>query len=701
MNNLYIKIIFFFLFILIFTSCSDNELNDFEKVEPEPDFKIFEMLDSYPNLKDSLSNIDQHEVNLLLADAVNNNVEEAKVLFSIFPEIIEPLVNTISEIRIILNRIISQDDLDNLETETNYSENFYSFLDDFFAESFETSKDLIQILQKSISYILDTQNDTIEEKVAILIDFLTDDTTQNLKTILPLLQEGLAKILIIDNQSMVINGVDTDLGNSVKGFDALLLGFNQVFTSDEIARQAFIDFLYSGSDIFSAKIKDKSSSQVLRDLLVNIEKYSLEGGNIYDNNTDYNNDSNGIYVNVNLINGTKELWPSFVSLFIKAKGSWEDESLADYSKVYDPQNGESVLEYLTHQFYQLKLTAGIDLNDETSDYGKGGIESSLLRMIEYNAYGENRKEATYKTSYLDHLLYTLTSAYDFGYLTRLSSSDEPYSNHGYGHGKKTNGIITLSDTLYSMTTGQKIDAVNNIHNAYTLALTNRLEQANYIFRSSESFTRSDAMGHKFYMGYDFPALTLLNGFSVGDAGLENGGNTVEKVKRDSGIKDISTISNTTNGEDYKTYYPKVGNGFGELNTSRWVMGWIARSCWEGEGPYYATNTPQNKPSTAQMDVNGDGSKETVNIYYLPSGEIYAYVYKENANDSSSWKYFYPTNNLDKEDKESITYTKEQTDTKLNGILITFYLNQNTQMVIISLSITLQTLLLETLEKTNT
>lgn len=655
MDKFISKILYLIFIVFIFISCSNNELHDFEKVEKEPYFKLFEMLDDYPALKDSLSNINQHEVNLLLASSVNHNIKESKILFSIFPQIVSPLVDTINELKNILARIINQNDLDNSNENIDNSKNFYSFLDDFFKEYFETSKDLIQILQKSIAYLIDTQSNKIEDRMATLIDLLTDENGQSLKTILPLLQEGLSKVLIIDNQEMLINGKKTDLGNSVKGFDALLMGFNQIFTSDEIARNAFIEFLYSGSNIFSASINGKSSSEVLKNLLINIEKYSIEGGNIYDSNPDYHNDSNGIYVNVNLINGTRELWPSFVELFIKAKGSWENSELPDYSKIYDPENGESIMEFLTHQFYQLKLTAGIDLNDELSDYGNGGIEESLLKMVEYNAYGEKRTEANYKVSYLDHLLYTLTSAYDFGYFTRMSSDNEPYPNHGYGHGKKTNGVITLNDTLYSMTTGQKVDAMNNIHNAYSLALAHRTDQANYIFRSSEPFTRTEANQHKYYMGYDFPALNLLNGFSVGDAGLPNGGEHVEKLKKDSGVKDISTISDSTNGEDNRTYYPKVGNGFGELNTSRWVMGWMSRACWEGEGPYYATQIPTDKESTTQIDINGDGTKETVNIYYLPSGNIYAYVYKENANDSSTWKYFYPTNNSDKEDRNSIKW----------------------------------------------
>ena len=645
------KFIFFCFLAFFFLSCSENKLNDFEQVEKEPDFKLFEILDNYPALKGSLSNMNEHEVNLLLAEAVNKNVKEAKILFSLFPQTVEYIVKLIADFDKILQKTINQDNLDETEGK-EYSKYLYTLLDDFFKEYYQTSSDIIQITQKIISYFLDTQSDSIEEKITLLTNFLKDENGQSLKTILPLLNEGFSKILLKKQSEMIVNGEKTDLGQAVKGFDAILSGFNDIFSKDEEARKAFIDFLYASGDIFSAEINGKKSSEVFRELLINIQKYSIQGGNVYDANSNYNQNNNGIYVNTSIINGVKELWPSFVELFIKAKGYWENENIPDYSKIYDPQNAESVMEYLTHQFYQLKLTADIDLNDKLSDYGNGGIEKSLLKMVKYNAYGKKRTEADYKVSYLDHVLYTLTSAYDFGYLTRNGSNNEPYVNHGYGHGKRTGGIITLNDTLYSMTTGEKIDTLHNKHNAYSLALAHRTEQAEYIFRASEPFNATEASNYKFYMGYDFPALTLLNGFSVGDAGLPNGGKHVGKVKKAGGIFDINTISDITDGEDFKTYYPKVENGFGELNTSRWVMGWIARACWEGEGPYYSTTPPKGKPATANIDINGDGNKETVNIYYLPSGEIYAYVYKKDPQNRNTWKYFYPVNPKDKEDLEA-------------------------------------------------
>ena len=636
------KILLLFLVSLIFISCEDDKEYNFE-VTSEPEFRLFEMLDEYPALKSSLSDIDQHKFNVLMADTVNANIEESKVLLSLFPEIVIPTVNMINSFKDILGRVIEQDSLDHNDNNL-YAVDFYSFLDVFFSREYNITEDITEILRKSMSFFYDNHLDKLEEKMALVIDLLKDDEGQNLGTILPLLQEGLVKILLVDDKSMILNDTDTDLGNSVKGVDSLIAGFSDIFIQDELAKKSFVDLIYSAVEIFTVEIDGKKSSEVLKEFMINVEKYATSGGAIYDNDSNYNNDSGGVYVNTNMINGTRELWPSLVSLFIKSKGEWESEDLPDYSVIYNKE-GESVLEFLTHQFYQLKLTAGIDLSDENSVYGNGGIEKSLLRMVEYNAYGEKRETASYKVSYLDHLLYTLTLAYDFGYLTRLSSVGEPYRNHERGHGISTKGIMTLNDTLYSMTTGIKIDTLGEEHNAYSLALNKRVEQADYVFRSSEPFSKNEASQHKFYMGYDFPALALLNGFSSGDAGIPNGGNRVDKISSGGNIIDISRVGNATRGEDYKTYFSKVGNGLGELNTSRWVMGWIARTCWEGEGPYYSISTPDGKEATTTLNI--DGTNQTVSIYYLPSGKIYAYVYKDG--DRENWRYFYPINGSDRAD----------------------------------------------------
>jgi len=335
----------------------------------------------------------------------------------------------------------------------------------------------------------------------------------------------------------------------------------------------------------------------------------------------------------------------FLEIIPQPQGSWDTSDKPDYSPIYDPENGESVLEYLTKKLYNLKLNCNIDLDNYY-------IEDSLKRMVMYNAYGQLRSSAAFKVSYLDHLLFTLIASYDFGYKTRLETdidnrSDEPYINAGgypdycyeyfHWHGEPTGGILTVNDCLYSLTSGEKNAIVADV-GAYELSLdptlpkeagkayytaSGRTTQCNFVFRSSYNFDSEHATDYKFPMGYDFPSLALLSGFSAGDAGIPNGGKAGILPTQDLTGNDEST-------NDYRTYYPYVGNGLGELNTGRWVMGWIARACWEGEGPYYYD--PEKAGQTVPtVSINGT----TYKVYFRPDGRIYAL---KNTEDGS---FFYP------------------------------------------------------------
>ena len=178
--------------------------------------------------------------------------------------------------------------------------------------------------------------------------------------------------------------------------------------------------------------------------------------------------------------------------------------------------------------------------------------------------------------------------------------------------------MTLNDSMYNMRSNEFMN-----QNAYSLALDKRLMQGYGVSRSATTFTSAESASHKFYLGYDYPAFFLLPASCAGDAGIPNGGDTA-----------ITPTQNTTGtdgtSEDYRTYFPKVGNGIGETNTAAVMMGMIARICWEGEGPYYAT---AGSSSGSVNGVNGT-------IYYRPDGRIYAvkngstfYYPEDGGNDS--------------------------------------------------------------------
>ncbi len=637
----------------VLLSCSDSGKFLFQRNDPEPEYRLFDLLDPYPALYDAFDTVDQHRFNMMLSDAINADVTGTKNALQQMPAINpDPLVDIVAALRIIIERIINQDNYrwrsDPYDYD-NYITDFYSFLDDLDAASPGTTNELVSILRKSIGYIQYAHGHEIETVMADLIDFLKDTQGQNVGTVLPLLQEGLGKTLLRANT--FYDDSSNKLGNAVVGMDALLSGINDIATEDAGAREALYDVIRELGAVMTAKAGDKTFADILKELMINIEDNATVGGSVYSSNASYYHDGSDYYVNTELKNGVRQMLPGLALLFIRA-GDNEQAS-----PIYDPvdnnspnPDGRSALEYLTQKLYDLKLNCGIDFTDYE-------VEPSLKRMTEYNGFGELRSSASYKVSYLDHLVYTLIASYDFGFLTKTSDgASEPYNNDQDGHcsvrkhGEPTAGIITINDSLYSMVSHAK-EARSSSQNctigwlgAYNLALDARAvsqtwngdtgglltsveitngAQGNYIYRYKNSFLSSQANNYKFYLGYDFPTLLLFSGFSAGDAGIPNGGIT--------GIVPTSNTTTVGTNNDYRTYYPYIGNGLGELNTGRWTMGWIARACWEGEGPYYYADP------NAETRMASDG--RIYHVYFRPDGRIYAFVCKE---DPANPLYFYPS-----------------------------------------------------------
>jgi hypothetical protein len=427
----------------------------------------------------------------------------------------------------------------------------------------------------------------------------------------------------------VTGPTNTYLGNAVDGIDMLLSGLNAVATQDPAVTTYLTDMLLEVGKATGYTANGKLFRNVVRDLMNNIRDYNTVDGLYYGSaavNNDYhhNNDtvtftprSGGVsitaqrYVNAELTNSVRELWPMLQLLFIRSNKPTDTKP--DYSILKDDA-GISPLAAIGKSLGQLR-TAGIDFNTYT-------LENTLKQMIDYNGSGAVRQE--YDITYLEHLLFTIAVASNFGYKTLSDDTHDPYDNHGKGHGQSTKGIMTLNDSMYSL---RSLDFIG--FNAYNLALDKRLDQGGHIGRSSDvQFNGAGIASHNFYIGYDYPAFALLPAVCAGDAGIPNGGEyAITPGSHTTGIDETAN--------DYRTYFPKVANGLGELNTATVMMGMIARICWEGEGPYYAT-----------QNVMQAGNVYT---YYRPNGAVYAQVTKVNASDPSTWTYQYPVDSTCKID----------------------------------------------------
>ncbi|TAL36648.1 MAG: hypothetical protein EPN93_07430 [Spirochaetes bacterium] len=652
-----------------FVACSNGgKLGGFQKNEPDPDFQLFSVMDGYGNIKDLFGDLDMNDVitNDLPA-AISANYDEfntmSKVLKDLATHEDRPLIDLMTSLRSLLS-ILEDSERHHAKSEVdsfyetagvNYHQGFYELLNDL-SKTDGLTEDGIEILKKSIDYIADENGYDLDEPEGVrdlvqkLIDKIDGMDVQDIRDasgiIAKLTIQNDTPMFIDNSGNLILNSRDIsagdtnlDLGNAVRGTHSLLRALNDMLVSDGSVRE----MLYQSDDSIMKhdlpRLVDPAHAPVYKNLLVNMERYFTEGGANF--NADYKNSDP--YVNAEIKNTAREVLPFLIQLFIRDKATGEPAGIPDYSIIHDHGLGKSPVELLTRALDKLR-NAGIDFDTYA-------IEPSLKRMMQYGADGNLRTASSYKVSYLEHLIFTLIASYQYGYKTRMSTSGEPVDdNYSRGHGEATHGIISVNDTMYSLRTGETFGL-----NSYGLALNVRKSsQAPQIGRSADPFTSFQRTNHMFFMGYDFPTLGLLPGTCAGDAGLPNGGETVEYVRHGLDgdgkpiMEPVATIQDATNDEDYKTYYPQVVSGRGVLNTACWLMGWIARACWEGEGPYYYADPAAE---SVYLDYDGNGSSEQFFIYKKLNGDVYALVHKPSA-DPATWVYLYPTNAYDAEERLS-------------------------------------------------
>ncbi|OHD64469.1 MAG: hypothetical protein A2176_11310 [Spirochaetes bacterium RBG_13_51_14] len=536
----------------------------------------------------------------------------------------------------IMGYVLYQDDLDN--TSGDYINDLYDFVNSMIDADLDMKTDVLTLMHKSLGFFdaRYVQTGQIQTIMTDLNSFLSDASGQTFVSLMFNMQEGLGKILMRANSNIIHDdpsdspdggNEDTGLGNAVSGVDYLMTGINDMISANNAydgpaARQNLYDLLReTGMLIRSLKGAGPTYYPVLKNLLKNIEDYYTVQGSVYQPSAEYHNASNP-YVNAEIRNTVKEIWPTLAKLFIRERVH------PDYSMISTGYS-RSPIEWLTRALHDLKK-AGMDYSD-TTNYA---LEPSLKNLVKYNAYGQDRATAGYKVSYLDHLLFTLGAAYNFGYLTRNSCSGEPYNNLDRGHGASTKGVLTISDTMYSLESRSKSTLGIPVGSSYDLALDIRLQQGSRIWRAYSNFTIAGRNGHQFYVGKDLPALCLLPSGCAGDVGIPNGGDRA-----------LTPTDDDTSGNDYKTYFPYAADGNGMGNTAIWMMSLAARDCWDGGGPYYSTQgayQTNNNSNGLLPDWSGKTGTDNYRVYFKPNGEVYAYVDK----DATPWTYYYPATGND-------------------------------------------------------
>jgi len=651
-----------FFFLSIFMGCNSG-VSDFQQNDPSARFQLFSMFDGYPSLEELWNSIDGSAVDTRLSDTINHNRGDFVTFSYLQADVMgapnNPTKKTVINIKDILGQIMDSTDVLNRKdgigeyyshSASNYRDNFYAVLDkitegDILADDSVTN-DIMGLLGKGVDWVGDKSAVEIRDFMQDLADSSSEMSRDDFISMSKIISKTLLRsdypMWLDSGDGSVITDISTidfdpitgdfnsDLGNLVKGLDLLISSGLKMISDDSVIGDYLYDILRENGKMMDVslgtveedgKTVPVDTKYVTKKLLQNIEDYFTKDGEHYTG--DYNTDNSEIYSVAEIGNSIKELFPALQKLLITSKGDWEDERMPDFS-LFKDSKGRSVLDIFLTKLQNLGWT---DDYIDSLDF-----DSDAVNMILYDGFGRKRinddgtpNPNASDVSYLDHTLFTLLGASTFGFQDSRSSSGDGADNFGHGHGAPTGGMITLNDCLFNQgvyDSGIAVIAPNL--QTYSLALEKNQNHTGdapgeKTFRSSTLFDANSSSAYKFYLKPSYPANLMLAGQSVGDGGIPNGGKPIPEGNLGSAYK------------SFINYWPMEKNGIGEQNVSRWSMGWIARACWEGEGPYYYKNR-----NAEQVNIDGK-------IYYKylrPNGAVYAYVHKADESDSTTWDYIY-------------------------------------------------------------
>ncbi len=607
--------------LLFSVSCSEDDLGDFQKNEPDPEFALFTLLDAYPALRNAFNKINAYEFNDRMCAALNSYPDEVKTVLAIVSNMLtESDTDVVKCYRGIISRILHQDDLDkdeNRNREFSYEDAYYSWsnnidsaIDTNTNERLNLIKPLLGIARKLFGYVnYKYEGEELEKVMEDLFIFLRDDEGTNFGSVQRLIMDEIfGKLYMQADSSIIVDDVDTGLGNGIKGRDASLSGqYDEMM--DPAFREVYFDLLREIGNISSASVKgidgEKKSNEVLKELFCNLENYFTPGDeddiNVFDTDPRYKNNTKDDYVDANLKDIVREF---FIMVQQLAKRADKPGAIIAYNN--EPI---SIITKFVDVLKRLEL-------DPDGSY----LDERIYDAFHFDVWGRDRRktgtggisEEPFHSSYLEYSSLVMNLGHNSGWrdggITGEFDSSDP--NYRHGHGEFV-GSFTLNDIVCSMKT-KKLGLPNMpLVGIYDLSL--KAEDGHKIFRSSSPFSVEERNNYKFFFDQNYPVYMLTFTPFSGDFGVPWGGNP------DGG--DGQSIEYTNS---YRPYSP---SGSGETDAESYIVTMFCRSAWWGEGPYYSKNG---------MIKEGD-----VYTYYRPNGKIYTQVTKPDLNDDETWSYYYP------------------------------------------------------------
>ncbi len=614
----------------IFSACSKDEIpNDFQ-TNHSVEFELMEIFNGHGAVEDAWNSIDPEGLNERLERAINNNLSEFEIYSLCFADILEDPDQTVPE--------LVRTDLKNtfsylLDTKTRYqpkyqigsfynksgdvyADGFYSFMDNMTGDGIEVPDSYFNIMaKKPIDYLLDSipedgrggirkawlneeMDDIIED---LLGNEFQDDFIDLSKTLSKLLMRTDYPMWIDEDQIPLNHDeidpeihINLDLGNAVKGTPEIIMWLNRIIRDDD-TRANLHAAVQELSNIFDPD-PESGVAEKFRDLLCNIEDHLTKGGTEYESNPIYHTRNEEIYSDAELGEVIREVFPHVMQLLMRSDRS--NSMIAD-------KNGEKI--------YPLKKMLD-NLKALQWDPEETDIERSINHLTRYDIFGRNRETDpdAYHTSHLEHFLFfasvSSNMGYDDGGITG-EITDITNANFSHGHGEFV-GSATLNDSLYAMKTSETLG-----FGMYDLSF--KSEDKNHLYRCRKPFNIANKEDYRFYFDQNYKIGLFLGG-TPGDMGSPEGGIS---LKDESGEPILNS---------YRAYCP---TGFMDDNIALNTVTGAIRCCWTAEGPFYYASS--NAPTIFMPD---DG--KTYNVYYSPTGTVYAYVHKPD-NGSDNWEYYYP------------------------------------------------------------
>jgi hypothetical protein len=551
---------FYVLFVLILSvfigvACSQSKFSkDFNDAFLFQDglgtysgVKFFNLLDGFPVMKKGLSSLQPYEFNLRLNASmqaihptdVNGSLRAMqRMLLDVRPTVQSSLRTVAS----IMERLRTGDPA-SYDTINGYLERLRWY----------PVAILRGVIPISANFILEEYNnkgtETLRNQV---LSFTAELKSSNSYNMITKLEDMAYKALFLN-------------ANVRSASEQLVNGFvSSSIVGDPTLRSGIVSLAYSLGDMMYEKagfVDFKPADTVIKELIVNLEKYYTVGGAGYT--------TGSIYVNTNypgdLTTVVGELL-SQVKFLIRTNSvsgiapPWDATKTSGITKnTTSPSNPSLPMSIVNELMVNIAL---FDFSTTVTD-----VDSSLKKLLKQDFKGNARESGGTTVSAIESLFFTLSVVDSFGFVWKPYSTS--INNNVSEISAATGGKMNVGDTLY---------ALRSLINDGTNTLTfNKILEDNAnsraVFKNNIelSSNASSLLGDPVFL--NTAVLRLLEKESIG-------------------ATSPITLKSTASTED--TIYVK---------TIPWVMNWIKRVIYQGYGPYYN----KNKRDSAGNYLTTDGS----------------------------------------------------------------------------------------------